>query len=586
MTAPQPASRTGPKAPAFRFAARSDTGLVRKNNQDSGYAGAHFLLIADGMGGHAGGDVASAITVSRLTFLDEPDFTGDDLETLRDAVLAANAQIIRAVQERPELAGMGTTVSALLQTGDRLALAHIGDSRAFVMHKGELKQVTHDHTFVQMLVDEGRITPEEAETHPQRSVVMRVLGDVGAAPELDMSFHEAIPGDRWMLCSDGLTGFASLEDIHEALASIEDPGECCEKLIELALAGGGADNVTVVVGDVLDPEDDVDIDDFGEAVGSIRLNPAYALIGGASAHESDVDTGQYDVILDESHDLPTAEVPVEDISTQPLEAHQVAAGTTAGAAAPADGEQRTLELDPSARADVYAAEAAAGQPAEAAPAREDAGPAASEDPADAIGRDADASGTAPAAQSRAERRAARRRRRSAEDLDDDLADWGEETERPRRRIAGLVIALVVVLGLIAAGFLGWRYVQSQYYVTESEGTVAVYQGLPQTLGPIELSSLTEETEVSVTELSTFSQQRLEATIPADSREAALAVVETLRAEAERNAQSMEGQTSGEDAQDPAPSPSPAQGGAVQGGVTDESSADSSLSPLEDGGATR
>ena len=299
--------------PTFRFAARSDTGQVRKNNQDSGYAGAHFLLIADGMGGHAGGDVASAITVSRLTFLDEPDRDGRQLDDLKAAILAANDQIGRAVVEQGELAGMGTTVTALLQSGDQLALAHIGDSRAYTLHKGELTQVTHDHTFVQMLVDEGRITEAEADTHPQRSVVMRVLGDVGAAPELDLSFHDAVPGDRWMLCSDGLTGFASMQDIHEALATIEDPGDACERLIELALAGGGGDNVTVVIGDVLEPGADHDLDDFGEAVGSVRINPSYALLGGAD--QTNVSTSQMDVVFDEV-DTPTA--PLDDNDTQPL----------------------------------------------------------------------------------------------------------------------------------------------------------------------------------------------------------------------------------------------------------------------------
>jgi serine/threonine protein phosphatase PrpC len=575
---------SGPRPPVFRFAARSDTGLVRKNNQDSGYAGAHFLLIADGMGGHAGGDVASAITVSRLTFLDEPDAPADDLETLRNAVLAANEQIIRAVQERPELAGMGTTVSALLQSGDRLALAHIGDSRGFVMHKGELKQVTHDHTFVQMLVDEGRISPEEAETHPQRSVVMRVLGDVGAAPELDLSFHEAIPGDRWMLCSDGLTGFASIEDIHEALATIEDPGECCEKLISLALAGGGADNVTVVVGDVLDPAADVGIDDFGEAVGSVRINPAYALLGSTGPEESDVDTGQYDVILDSTHDVPTAEVPIEDVATQPLDAHHITAGSAAAGASP-EGSVTAAGVpeDLPAAADAGTAEdTEAGE----APTRELA-PAAGTAGDETADAETDSAGTV------AESRRSRRRRRRSADPDDDLADWGEEPPRPRRRWGGAVIALVVVLAVAAAAFAGWRYVQSQYYVTENEGHVAVYQGLPQTLGPIELSSLEEDTEVSVSSLSTFSQQRLTATIPANSRDAALAVVDTFRAEAERNALSSDGQASEAESEDPAPSPSPTEspGGDVSGGVADESGsgtrgASSAISPVEDEGATR
>lgn len=501
--------------PTFRFAARSDTGQVRKNNQDSGYAGTHFLLIADGMGGHAGGDVASAITVSRLTFLDEPDHDGRQLDDLKAAILAANEQIGRAVEEQSELAGMGTTVTALLQAGDRLALAHIGDSRAYVLHKGELTQVTHDHTFVQMLVDEGRITEEEAETHPQRSVVMRVLGDVGTAPELDLSFHDAIPGDRWMLCSDGLTGFADPNDIHEALATIEDPGDACERLIELALAGGGGDNVTVVIGDILEPDADVDLDDFGEAVGSVRINPSYALLGGAQ--DPSVRTGQMDIVFDEV-DAP----PLEDNDTQPLEIP------------PLD------EPGQNASGEVSATQELPSEPA-------------------------DEDGSAPP-------RAARSAVREDDhwDADADLADWGEE---PRRRPwSAVLVSGIVLIALALAGFLGWRYVQSQYYVAATEGSVAVYQGLPQSLGPLNLSSLTDTTDVEVTDLSTFSQQRLEATIPADSHDAALAVVDTLREEAMRNSASTAGDSAERVGQDPAPSPSPSDDG-VSGGVADESTAD-------------
>ncbi|SLM89769.1 PP2C family protein-serine/threonine phosphatase [Brevibacterium yomogidense] len=528
-------STTSPHSsvPTFHFAARSDTGQVRKNNQDSGYAGAHLLLIADGMGGHAGGDVASAITVSRLTFLDEADHDGRVLDDLKAAILAANDQIGRAVVEQSELAGMGTTVTALLQAGDRLALAHIGDSRAYVMHKGEIIQVTQDHTFVQMLVDEGRITLEEADTHPQRSVVMRVLGDVGAAPELDLSFHDAVPGDRWMLCSDGLTGFASMQDIHDTLATVADPGDCCERLIELALAGGGGDNVTVVVGDVLDPSDDVDIDDFGEAVGSVRVNPSYALLGGQRTDSTD--TGQMDVIFDEV-EAPT--VPIEGLATPPPEPPSAA---TSGSD---DTDATTAALAaPAATATATATRTSADDPED------------TEVPPDEAA-------TAP--------RSARSAVRDDDhwDEDADLADWGDESPRRRRPWITVLIAGVVVLAIVVAALSGWRYVQSQYYVAASDGTVAVYQGLPQSLGPIELSSLEESTDVTVTDLSTFSQQRLEATIPADSRDAATDVVDTLRAEATRNAGSVAGETTEQTGEDPAPSPSGENG--VSGGVADES----------------
>ncbi|WP_350270078.1 PP2C family serine/threonine-protein phosphatase [Brevibacterium sp. CBA3109] len=312
----------------LRSAARSHTGLVRKNNQDSGYAGPNFLLIADGMGGHAGGDVASAITVARLADLDREPSGEDALEILRTSILEANDRICRGVAEQPELAGMGTTVTALLRApGNRFALAHIGDSRGYVLRDGELQTVTHDHTFVQMLVDEGRITPDEAETHPQRSVVMKVLGDVGASPDLDLTLREAHVGDRWMLCSDGLTGFADVDDIARILAEVSDPEECCAQLIDLALAGGGADNVTVVIGDVL--EGTVDTVQ-GSSVGSVHLNPKYATIGtNTDADEAttqtqphygngDTDTVPIQPVSDSDRQEPTAEVvpPAQGTATE------------------------------------------------------------------------------------------------------------------------------------------------------------------------------------------------------------------------------------------------------------------------------
>lgn len=291
----------------LRSAARSHTGLVRKNNQDSGYAGPNFLLIADGMGGHAGGDVASAITVSRLAELDREPAGDDALELLRTSILDANDRICRGVGEQPELAGMGTTVTAVLRApGNRFALAHIGDSRGYVLRDDKLQPITHDHTFVQMLVDEGRITAEEAETHPQRSVVMKVLGDVGASPDLDLSLREAQVGDRWMLCSDGLTGFADLDDISRVLTEVADPDEACRQLIDLALAGGGADNVTVVVGDVLEGEVETTA---GVSVGSVHLNPRYAAIGANPETEAPTDTeASYG-----DGDIPTDTVPLQAV---------------------------------------------------------------------------------------------------------------------------------------------------------------------------------------------------------------------------------------------------------------------------------
>ncbi|NAZ82426.1 serine/threonine-protein phosphatase, partial [Kineococcus sp. R8] len=237
---------------ALRYAARSDVGLVRSSNQDSGYAGPHLLVIADGMGGHAGGDVASSLAVGELSVLDGESHGSDDAaEHLATALEAANAQLRDRVGVEPELSGMGTTVTAILRAGSRLVLAHIGDSRGYLLRGGVLTQLTRDHSYVQSLVDDGKLTPEEAEHHPQRSVIMRVL--TGERQDTaDVSVREARPGDRYLLCSDGLSGVVSHETLAEALGAGDAPDATCDRLVELALRGGGPDNVSCVVADVVE----------------------------------------------------------------------------------------------------------------------------------------------------------------------------------------------------------------------------------------------------------------------------------------------------------------------------------------------
>ncbi|HOB50823.1 MAG TPA: protein phosphatase 2C domain-containing protein [Mycobacterium sp.] len=234
---------------ALRYAARSDRGLVRANNEDSVYAGARLLALADGMGGHAAGEVASQLVIAALASLDDDEPGGDLLSKLEKAVHRGNSAIAQEVEENPDLEGMGTTLTAILFAGDRLGLVHIGDSRGYLLRDGELTQITKDDTFVQTLVDEGRITAEEAHSHPQRSLIMRALTGHEVEPTLIM--REARVGDRYLLCSDGLSDPVSQETIHEAL-KIDDVGASADRLIELALRGGGPDNVTVVVADVVE----------------------------------------------------------------------------------------------------------------------------------------------------------------------------------------------------------------------------------------------------------------------------------------------------------------------------------------------
>ncbi|HEY7052008.1 MAG TPA: PP2C family serine/threonine-protein phosphatase [Mycobacterium sp.] len=233
----------------LRYAARSDRGLVRANNEDSVYAGARLLALADGMGGHAAGEVASQLVIAALAHLDDDEPGGDLLAKLDEAVRDGNSAIAAHVEHDPELEGMGTTLTAILFAGNKLGLVHIGDSRGYLLRDGELSQITKDDTFVQTLVDEGRITAEEAHSHPQRSLIMRALTGHEVEPTLIM--REARAGDRYLLCSDGLSDPVSHDTILEAL-QIADVAESADRLIELALRGGGPDNVTVVVADVVD----------------------------------------------------------------------------------------------------------------------------------------------------------------------------------------------------------------------------------------------------------------------------------------------------------------------------------------------
>jgi serine/threonine protein phosphatase PrpC len=397
---------------ALRYAARSDVGLVRANNQDSGYAGPHLLVIADGMGGHAGGDIASSLAIGELAPLDGESHGTDALGHLSEAVYAAHRELLGRVAEEPNLSGMGTTVTALLRSGARFALAHIGDSRAYLLRDGELVQITRDHTFVQRLVDDGRLTPEEAEQHPQRSVLMRVLSDVVDDVEPDLSMREARLGDRYLLCSDGLSGVVSFETLRDTLAADTDPTKTCEQLVQLALRSGAPDNVTCIVADVVD-------------AGGPPTDTVPTVVGAASTRR------------------------------QPRPA-----------AAASSAAQRAAEL------------------------------------------------TAP-------------QNGAAADVPDD-----EEPSRGRRRFRGLRLALTafVLVAVLGGGAYGaYRWSQLQYFVGASAGSVAIYRGLPQDIGPLNLSNVDRViSDVHVADLPPFYQQQVAKGIVADDEQAAMSIVDRLK----------------------------------------------------------
>jgi PPM family protein phosphatase len=235
----------------LRYAVRSDVGLLREGNEDSAYAGPRLLAVADGMGGHAAGEVASALTIASMAELDSARPGGDMLKALSSAVADANARLQDRILANPAVEGMGTTLTALLWNDGHAAICHIGDSRGYLLREGELYQITHDHTLVQSLVDEGRISADDVSTHPQRSLLLRAL-DGRSMAEPDLSVHESLPGDRYLLCSDGLSGVVSDETLRDTLATIEDPEIATRQLIDLAIHGGGPDNITCIVADVVD----------------------------------------------------------------------------------------------------------------------------------------------------------------------------------------------------------------------------------------------------------------------------------------------------------------------------------------------
>jgi protein phosphatase len=394
---------------ALRYAARSDVGLVRSNNQDSGYAGPHLLAVADGMGGHAGGDVASSVAVAHLVPLDDEAHGPDDaLDELAGALNLAHEELLALAEDSPELAGLGTTVTALLRSGNKLAMAHIGDSRAYLLRGGQLTQVTVDHSFVQHLVSTGKLTPEEAEHHPQRSVLLRVLGDFDVEIVPDLSVREARTGDRWLLCSDGLSGVVSHETITESMVQTPDVDACADLLVELALRGGAPDNVTVVVADV------VEVDELPD--------------GAAPSTTSSV------------------------VGAAALDRNRPSRGGRGSAA-------RAAEHSAAARAK--------------------------------------ARGTAPAD-------------------DDRFGDADGDRPSIWRRILVALLALVVLGAIGTAGWLGYEWTQDQYYVGIADDRIAIYRGIPQSVGPLNLSEVVEAGRTEVTDLPGYFQDRLAATIPATS----------------------------------------------------------------------
>ncbi len=274
---------------AYTSAIGSHVGMVRSNNQDSAFAGDYIYLVADGMGGHAGGDVASAIAAKAMAELDVPPMGSPEAMTnvLRTAILDTNTKLRSTVRDRPELAGMGTTFTGFIPVEDQLAIGHIGDSRLYLLRDDALQQITKDHTFVQRLVDSGKITEEEAKIHPRRSVLMRVLGDVDSSPQVDTQVVDSQPGDVWLLCSDGLCGYVDDVDIEKILRRRSTLQGGVDALIDKSLSHGAPDNVTVVLVETVaapavDPGDTLELKQEGRRFAGSAATTEAAMDGTTS----------------------------------------------------------------------------------------------------------------------------------------------------------------------------------------------------------------------------------------------------------------------------------------------------------------
>ena len=519
---------------AFRLEARSDTGLKRSKNDDSGYGGRYLAVVADGMGGHVGGDVASATTVLNLTPLDHPDFeNGTGGVYLADEIQSANLIINELAANDPQLAGMGTTCTALLIDGDCIEFAHIGDSRAYRLRPGadgEFEQISTDHTFVQRLLNEGRITPEEAEHHPHKNVIMRVLGDVDASPELELKTLDAVVGERWVLSSDGLDAVVSVPEIEQVMRSHDDLAEVADTLISMTLERGAPDNVTVVALQVIDREE-LPVD---EPVGPSALPDSALPDSIAAEQEVSVNTQKLPEIAATAEAAEATLAALEQESAH----HNVRrfrrardfAGTLLHSGSDAV-RHHIGTYDNAVDAALTNAAILRGE--------------LGSRPHQLVGAAAVATetGMIPAVTSRTlEHRAtvAQRMPLKVDDaplpaeLEELIAE--EPAERTSRRSwsVRLFIFLLVAALLTLAAWTGLRYVERSYYVGESDGTVAVYNGIPQALGPIRLSHVVENTDISTSQLSDHTRTLLRNSITAKDLDEAHQIVSRLKTQAEQN----------------------------------------------------
>ena len=470
----------------------SDVGTVRANNQDSSFAGEHLIAMCDGMGGHAGGDTASSIAIRSLAHIEQDD-TGGNVETIsrmmETSVMAAHDAIVGKAKRERKLAGMGTTVTAVALVAGYWVVAHIGDSRAYLLRDGHLSRITCDHSYVQHLIDTGRITPAEAKNHPQRNVVMRVLGDFDIDPHPDISIRKAHPADRWLLCSDGLCGVLEDSTIKETMTALADQGECAQRLVQMALRAGSTDNVTAVIADATLA---LDADAFD-------LPHQTPLVGGAASRNLE----------------PIADIVNEPVATAPAlrDDHSPAkraaalmqpADTQHNDAAPASAEPSTTRVvQPSA-------------------VREETGE-----------RDNPDTGEIPVVQKPDGRLSADPNDPEvAKAIRDEHVEQKKATraKHQRNRLAIVITILLAVAVLFGAGTGTYMWSQTRYYVGNSNGKVAIYQGVPTNLFGLALSHEVSSTSITVSNLPQTWRDQLNRGISVGSLDEAQSHVGIIRSE--------------------------------------------------------
>ena len=453
----------------------SDVGTVRSNNQDSAFAGEHLIAICDGMGGHAGGDTASTIAIRSLAHIEQDNEQGDVktvAHMMETSVMAAHDAIVGKAKRERRLAGMGTTVTAVALVSGYWVLAHIGDSRAYLLHDGHLIRMTSDHRYVQHLLDTGRINESEARNHPQRNVVMRVLGDFDIDPRPDIAVRKAHPADRWLLCSDGLCGVLEDSTLQEMLATCSDQEECAQRLVSMALRAGSTDNVTAVIADA-----------------TLALNAdAFDL-----PHQTPLVAGAASASLE-----PIADIINAPVATAPLlrEGKQSPAARAAALRHGRNPDETDNEPQPEQRV------------AQPSTVREETGDRTNPD-----------TGEIPVVQKNDGRV-------SADPNDPEVARairneqiQQRKTKRAhskRNRIIGIVVTILVLLGLAGAAVGTYRWSQTKYYLGDDNGSVTIFQGVPTSIFGLKLSHAVSDTGMKTSELPPSWQEQLMQGISFDS----------------------------------------------------------------------